>query len=428
MQDFTHRFLRGAAAGEALRIISKLREAGFVAYLAGGCVRDALLGKPPKDYDVATDATPDAVREVFGRSRTLAFGSSFGVIGVLPPRRRDRSGAVNQAAGPTEVATFRSDGFYSDGRRPDSVHFGDAKHDALRRDFTINGLFYDPLEDRVIDFVGGASDLQSGILRTIGDPLERFGEDKLRMLRAVRFATTLGFAFEPLTLRAIIEHADDIGAVSAERIGAEMRRVLVADAAVTGLRHLIACGLDRPVLPEVHDMDLNRAERLIDHAAPDVSLRLACILTLVDDAPRSLASIGHRWRLSGEETRRAAAALSHWPTIMQTQSLPWSEVQPVLVHRDAETIVALADAICRANVSEGEPDGVEDVAAAQAALGWPEERLNPPPLLTGDDLQQLGIPPGPEYAEILSATRAAQLNDTIRTRAEAIARIDLHRK
>lgn len=428
MQDFTHRFLRGAAAGEALRIISKLREAGFVAYLAGGCVRDALLGKPPKDYDVATDATPDAVREVFGKSRTLAFGSSFGVIGVLPPRRRDRSGPVNQSAGPTEVATFRSDGFYSDGRRPDSVHFGDAKHDALRRDFTINGLFYDPLEDRVIDFVGGASDLQSGILRTIGDPLERFGEDKLRMLRAVRFATTLGFAFEPLTLRAIIEHADDIGAVSAERIGAEMRRVLVADAAVTGLRHLIACGLDRPVLPEVHDMDLNRAERLIDHAAPDVSLRLACILTLVDDAPGSLASIGHRWRLSGEETRRAAAALSHWPTIMRTQSLPWSEVQPVLVHRDAETIVALADAICRANVSEGEPDGVEDVAAAQAALGWPEERLNPPPLLTGDDLQQLGIPPGPEYAEILSATRAAQLNDTIRTRAEAIARIDWHRK
>jgi tRNA nucleotidyltransferase (CCA-adding enzyme) len=429
MQDFTHRFLRGAAAGEALRIISELREAGFVAYLAGGCVRDALLGKPPKDYDVATDATPDAVRKVFGRARTLAFGSSFGVIGVLP-RRRDRSDVVaaQAAVGPTEVATFRSDGFYSDGRRPDSVHFGDAKHDALRRDFTINGLFYDPIEDRVIDFVGGASDLQSGILRTIGDPLERFGEDKLRMLRAVRFATTLGFAFEPLTLRAIIEHADDIGAVSAERIGAEMRRVLVADAAATGLRHLIACGLDHPVLPEVHDMDLNRAERLIDHAAPDFSLRLACILALVEDPPRSLSSIGHRWRLSGEETRRTAAALNHWSTVMQTQSLPWSEVQPVLIDRDAETIVALADAISRANVIEGESDGVEDVAAAQAALRWPVERLNPPPLLTGDDLHQLGIPPGPEYAAILKATRADQLNDRIRTRAEAIARIDRHRE
>ena len=429
MQEFTHRFLRGAAAGEALRIISKLRDAGFVAYLAGGCVRDALLGKPPKDYDVATDATPDSVREVFGKARTLAFGSSFGVIGVLPPRRdRSGAGAAARTVHPTEVATFRSDGFYSDGRRPDSVHFGDAKHDALRRDFTINGLFYDPIEDRVIDFVGGQSDLQSGILRTIGDPLERFGEDKLRMLRAVRFATTLGFAFEPLTLRAIIEHADDIHAVSAERIGAEMRRVLVAGAAVTGLRHLIACGLDRPVLPEVHDMDLNRAGRLLDHARPDFSLRLACILTLVEDPLRSLASIGHRWRLSGEETRRAAAALNHWPTIMQTRSLPWSEVQPVLINRDAETIVALADAIICANVSEGESAGVEDVAAAQTALSWPAERLNPPPLLTGDDLHQLGIPPGPKYAAILQATRADQLNDRIRTRAEAIARIDRHRE
>ncbi len=140
---------------------------------------------------MATNATPDSVREVFGRSRTLAFGASFGVIGVLPPRskQRDRNGPVE----PTEVATFRSDGDYSDGRRPDSVHYGDAEQDALRRDFTINGLFYDPQEDRVIDYVGGEADLQRGLLRTIGDPLERFGEDKLRMLRAVRFATTLGF-------------------------------------------------------------------------------------------------------------------------------------------------------------------------------------------------------------------------------------------
>ncbi len=156
-------------------------------------MRDALLGKQPKDYDVATDATPDAVRHVFGRSRTLAFGASFGVIGVLPPRRHQGSarstplseseaGQQPSLVQPTEVATFRSDGFYSDGRRPDSVHFGDAKHDALRRDFTINGLFFDPWEDRLIDFVGGQDDLEAGVLRTIGDPLARFGEDKLRML------------------------------------------------------------------------------------------------------------------------------------------------------------------------------------------------------------------------------------------------------
>ncbi|MEM1067781.1 MAG: CCA tRNA nucleotidyltransferase, partial [Planctomycetota bacterium] len=159
--------------------------------MAGGCVRDALLGRQPKDYDVATDATPDAIREVFGKRKTLAFGASFGVIGVLPAK-----GGGAQTHEPTEVATFRSDGSYSDGRRPDSVHFGDAENDAQRRDFTINGLFYDPLSDQVIDYVGGVDDLKAGLLRTIGNPVERFAEDKLRMLRAVRFATTMALQID----------------------------------------------------------------------------------------------------------------------------------------------------------------------------------------------------------------------------------------
>lgn len=426
-QEPTHRFLRGAAAGEALRIITTLRGAGFVAYMAGGCVRDALLGKQPKDYDVATNATPDAVRHVFGRSRTLAFGSSFGVIGVLPPRGpspTEQREAHSHPTQPTEVATFRSDGFYSDGRRPDSVHFGDARHDALRRDFTINGLFFDPHEDRVIDFVGGQADLQSGILRTIGNPQERFGEDKLRMLRAVRFATTLGFRLEPSTLQAILEHADDIRMVSAERIGAEMRRVLLAESAVTGLRHLMACGLDRWVLPETPHMDLDRGERLMTHALiPDFSLRLACLLTLVQDPGESLQAISKRWRLSNEETRRAEAAIKHWPMIVATQSQAWSKIQPLLIDRDAETIVALAAAIAAVDRGADDRAGTEDVAAAQAALAWPADQLNPPPLLTGDDLRELGIPAGPEYAEILKAARNDQLDGKIRTRAEAIARI-----
>lgn len=424
-QDLPERFLLGPDAGEALRIIRTLQDAGFTAYLAGGCVRDALLGKPPKDYDVATNATPDAVRKVFGRSRTLAFGASFGVIGVLPCRRSSPSSAwTGGTVQPTEVATFRSDGFYSDGRRPDSVHFGDAKHDALRRDFTINGLFFDPIEDRVIDFVGGREDLKQGILRTIGDPLERFGEDKLRMLRAVRFATTLGFKLETSTLRAIVEHADDIRLVSAERIGAEMRRVLLAGQAVTGLRHLLACGLDRAVLPEISEMDLERAQRLLEHTnAGDLSLRLACLLTLVEDPQQSLREIGHRWRLSNDEIRRAASALKHWPVIVRTRSLAWSTVQPLLIDRDAETIVALASAIVSVDQGQDPSLGSEDVVAAREALQWPEERLNPPPLLTGDDLRELGIPPGPNYSAILQAARADQLDGKLRTRAEAIARI-----
>jgi tRNA nucleotidyltransferase (CCA-adding enzyme) len=425
-QDLPERFLLGPEAAEALRIIQTLQQAGFTAYLAGGCVRDAMLGKPPKDYDVATNATPDAVRAVFGKSRTLAFGSSFGVIGVLPPRAAaSQRGRQQQPIQPTEVATFRSDGFYSDGRRPDSVHFGDAKHDALRRDFTINGLFFDPIDDRVIDYVGGQQDLKSGILRTIGDPLERFGEDKLRMLRAVRFATTLGFRLETGTLRAIVEHASDISAVSAERIGAEMRRVLLAGDAVRGLRHLIACGLDRTVFPEVEEMDLGRAEQLLAQAtSADLSLRLACLLTLVEQPERGLAKISRRWRLSNEETRRAAAALKHWPAILSTRSLAWSEIQPLLISRDAATIVDLAAAIAAIEQSDQDSDAMEDVAVAQQALSWPAQRLNPPPLITGDDLRALGIAPGPEYSAILRAARADQLDGKLRTRAEAIARIE----
>ena len=245
---------------ESRLIIDRLREAGFVAYLAGGCVRDALLNLEPKDFDVATNATPQAVRDLFGKKRTLAFGASFGVIGVLPPLDGRRE---SLSVEPTEVATFRSDGDYSDGRRPDSVHFGDAEQDALRRDFTINGLFYDPQHHEVIDFVDGTTDINQEILRTIGKPWDRFAEDKLRMLRAVRFATTLDFEIEKSTLCAIQEHADDITMVSAERIGAEMRRVLSSPNAAGGLRQLNLCGLTNAVLPELKHADLRRFRGLI---------------------------------------------------------------------------------------------------------------------------------------------------------------------
>ncbi len=410
-----HQFLRGPESHESHRIIAALREAGFVAYLAGGCVRDALLGKPPKDYDVATNATPDSVREVFGKSRTLAFGASFGVIGVLPPRSKQRD--RNLPVEPTEVATFRSDGDYSDGRRPDSVHYGDAEQDALRRDFTINGLFYDPQEDQVIDYVGGEADLERGLLRTIGDPLERFGEDKLRMLRAVRFATTLGFKIDGETLQAINEHSDDIAVVSGERIGAEMRRVLVSAHAASGIRHLIDCGLERVVLPEIDAADLSRLERLWRHAAPcEFPLALACMLVVLDQPDEGLHAIGQRWKLSNEETRKAAAAMKHWSTIVDARDLPWSIVQRKLIDRDAAVMVQLAAAVVAA---DNRDDG--GVLLAREALAWPAEKLNPPMLLTGDDLRQLGVPEGPRYARILKSIREAQLDGKIRSREEAVA-------
>ena len=179
----------------AIEVVKTLQAAEHEALWAGGCVRDQLLGRTPKDYDVATSASPEQVRDVFGKRRTLPIGASFGVITVLGPK--------GSGVDPIEVATFRRDGGYSDGRRPDAVEFTDAKEDALRRDFTINGMFFDPVESKVIDYVGGKEDLAARVVRAIGDPSERINEDKLRMLRAVRFASTFGFELESATLAAV---------------------------------------------------------------------------------------------------------------------------------------------------------------------------------------------------------------------------------
>jgi tRNA nucleotidyltransferase/poly(A) polymerase len=420
-------FLCGEDAKEARRIIARLREAGFVAYLAGGCVRDALLGKHPKDYDVATDATPDAVRQVFGRSRTLAFGASFGVIGVLPERgqRRDSNQQDHrnqQAIQPTEVATFRSDGTYSDGRRPDSVHFGHAREDALRRDFTINGLFYDPEQHEIVDYVGGEADLARGVLRTIGDAATRIEEDKLRMLRAVRFATTLGFSVDSKTIDAITTHADTIAAVSGERIGAEMRRVLTSVNSPAGLAHLASFGLHRVVLCELDHFDsvryraITRVLHQQQSTEPSFPVALACLLIVLPDSLAALRRISSGWKLSNEESRKAGAAIKHAAVIQQASSLAWSRVQPILVDRDATMIVEVASAIVAADGSES-----SGITLARQALLWPPERLDPVPLLTGDDLNQLGVPAGPQYRTILQSLRDAQLDGRICSRDEAIA-------
>ncbi|MCD4726297.1 MAG: CCA tRNA nucleotidyltransferase, partial [Pirellulales bacterium] len=200
----------------ALEVVRRLRAAGFEAYWAGGCVRDQLIGRTPADYDVATDAEPERIRALFGRRRTLALGAAFGVISVIGPK----------PAGLVEVTTFRRDAAYSDGRHPDSVAFSTAAEDASRRDFTINGLFYDPIGQQVIDFVGGQKDLAARLVRAIGSARDRFAEDKLRMLRAVRFTAAFDFTLDAEARRAIAEMAAEIHVVSPERIAVEMRRLL----------------------------------------------------------------------------------------------------------------------------------------------------------------------------------------------------------
>lgn len=395
--------------------MKRLSEAGFTAYFAGGCVRDALLGNTPKDFDVATDAVPEAIQELFGKRKTLAFGASFGVIGVLPTNssRRKSIGPIT----PTEVATFRSDGTYSDGRRPDSVHFGNAEADAQRRDFTINGLFYDPIQRTIVDYVGGTDDIERRLLRTIGNPHERFSEDKLRMLRAVRFTTTLGFSIDPTTANAVRQHAASIESVSGERIGTEMRRTMMSNYVLDGLDHLQALGLSGYVLPELEKADRGLLDRLLaDDRTREFPIVLACFLLAIVDSFKGLRSIAERWKLSNEEVRVVKAAIHHGPTLIRADVLPWSEVQPILIDRDAEAILEVSTALARATDA---PDS--GIRLALESLQWPRERLDPEPLLVGDDLKDLGYAPGPIYAQLLKQVRQRQLNGELETKAHAVA-------
>ena len=309
----------------------------------------------------------------------------------------------------------RTHGSYSDGRRPDSVHFGDAENDAQRRDFTINGLFYDPLSDQVIDYVGGVDDLKAGLLRTIGNPVERFAEDKLRMLRAVRFATTMALQIDHTTLEAVVHHASEICVVSGERIGAEMRRVVTSPNLVQGLRHLQSCGLDQHVFPELRSLDWKALDQINQqYPQRDFARSLAAMVSSLSEAKATPERFVERWKLSNLEVRMADAALKHWRTLSNARVRPWSEVQPVLMGRDIETIIWLADA--RVSVEQLEPSGVE---RARQALAWPPHELNPEPFLTGDDLRQLGVSPGPQLGQWLTRIRKAQLDGELKSREEA---------
>src|SRR5262249_29716933 len=229
----------------AIEVVRRLQEAGYQALWAGGCVRDEWLGLVPKDYDVATDARPEEVRRLF--KRTVAVGASFGVVEVLGPH-------VESGWLVVQVATFRSDVSYSDGRHPDAVVFSSAREDALRRDFTVNGMFFNPLENQLIDYVGGQDDLRARILRAIGNPAQRFTEDKLRMLRAVRMAPRFELAIEPATADAIRAMAPQIGVVSAERVADELRKLLVDPRRARGMRLFMELGLAGSILPELLQM------------------------------------------------------------------------------------------------------------------------------------------------------------------------------
>ncbi|HBJ34502.1 MAG TPA: [cytidine(C)-cytidine(C)-adenosine (A)]-adding enzyme [Planctomycetaceae bacterium] len=402
-----------ASAADALAVIRRLQSAGFVAYLAGGCVRDGLLGRPPKDFDVATNATPEAVRQIFGHRRTLAFGASFGVIGVQGTGKE-----------PTEVATFRSDGTYSDGRRPDQVHFGSAEEDALRRDYTINGLFYDPVQDSVIDFVDGRADLAKRVVRAIGDPYLRIAEDKLRMLRAVRFAATLGFSIDHVTTDAIRRLADQVIVTSGERIGAEVQRMLGNRGAQIAIELLADTHLLEVIWPGICNdlLQLDLAVRLAGAVQPPDFA--ACVAGIVaSNAPRPIDMVDQLstlWKLSCDQRDAIEQAVRHRDVILAADSRPWSVVQPLLMLKHRDTILAAAQAWALAG--QFSVAGID--FCRNRIASWPADQLDPTPLLTGQDLIARGYKPGPAFKPLLAAVRAAQLDGEIRTQAEAIKLVE----
>lgn len=391
----------------ALEVTQRLQQAGFQALWAGGCVRDQMLGKEPKDYDVATNATPSQISETFGDRKTLELGVAFGVITVIGTKE----------SGNIEVATFRSDADYSDGRRPDSVQFSTAEMDAQRRDFTINGLFLDPIRDQIIDYVGGKNDLQAGLVRAIGDPAQRIAEDKLRMLRAVRFAANLDFQLDDATKATIQRHAHEIHVVSVERMAVELSRMLVNEHRRRAVELLIETGLLENILPELkswqddsvaRDQVLTQLAALVD---PGFAVALAALLEK-SVSVKEFKRLGKRLKLPNQVIDHGAWILKHASTLADAHEKPWSEIQPLLIQPEVQ------DAICFMKARSADRNSIEFI---KERLSWPPEKLNPAPLLNGDTLRDLGVEVGPIYAEILTKTRNQQLNGQISTQAEAIA-------
>ncbi len=399
----------------AIDVVRQLRAAGYQALWAGGCVRDQLMGYEPQDYDVATSATPQQVRQLFGKKRTLAIGEAFGVIVVLGPK----------SAGQIEVATFRQDLGYSDGRRPDAVAFSSAEEDAQRRDFTINGMFYDPLAEQPLDYVGGQRDLDRGIVRAIGDPAARFAEDKLRMLRAVRFAATFAFEIEPATLTAIQRQPDSLRVVSGERIAAELRRTLGPPHRERGFRLLLQTGLFTVLLPggdavfADHDVVARTASRLaflpddVEFALPLAAIFLAFGRNEINF--ELLRSTCEWWKLTKREVKLTRWLLQNEPIVRNAHHHAWPRVQPLLVHPDVGPLLDFVAA-----VSQAEHDAHEGLEFCQQKLALPPSQLDPPRLLDGYDLQQLGLASGPVFSHILQGVRDAQLMGAVTNKEAAL--------
>ncbi len=423
---------------EATSIVRRLREAGHTAYFAGGCVRDMVRGVEPRDFDIATSATPDDVQRLF--AKTVPVGAQFGVVLVLEDGHQ------------FEVATFRSDEVYLDGRRPTGVKFSSPEQDAQRRDFTVNGLFYDPLTGDIIDFVGGRADIERKIVRCIGDAQQRFTEDKLRLLRCVRFASNLGYDIEPATFAAARELAGQINVVSAERIRDELIKILTRPNAGRGLELLDATGLLPEILPEIAAMkgveqpaEFHPEGDVFTHtglmldalpANPSPVLALAVLLHDVGKPPtferapdrirfndhdrigaEMTAQILERLRFPNDTIAKVVLCVAEHMRFQFVKEMRPAKLKRILARETFPDELELHCIDCAS--SHRNLENYEFLKTKAAEL--PPEVLKPAPLLTGHDLLALGLTPGPLVGQILREAEEAQLEERLRSREEALA-------
>lgn len=427
----------------ATEVVARLRAAGFSSLWAGGCVRDLLLGHEPADFDVATEATPEQVMGLF--RRTVPVGISFGVVRVLGP----------EGAGEVEVATFRSDGEYRDGRRPESVRYGDARLDAERRDFTINGMFLDPMTGEILDYVGGRADLEARILRAIGEPEERFTEDKLRLLRSVRFAARFGLTIEPRTLAALRAMAGQVRVVAAERIAQELRRMLVHPTRAKAMDLAMDSGLVAAILPPLArtvglfqgkpvqpDGDLwDHIKLVLDLLPPNPSFPLAFAALLHDVGKPETKGLNHgrttfhnheqvgraiadrlsrHLKLANAERERVSWLVEYHQYLGEAMKLREAKLKRILAEPGIDELLGLHRADALASTGDaGHVDYCEHYLHEQ-----PAGPINPPPLLNGHDLARHGLRPGPQTRVHLELVREAQLDRLVHSKKEALDWLD----
>ena len=386
----------------AYKVVRQLHKEGYTALFAGGCVRDRLLNRPAKDYDVVTDAAPEQVTRCF--RRTLQIGAQFGVVMVLTGGQQ------------VEVATFRTEGGYQDGRHPDHVEFGSATEDASRRDFTVNGMFYDPITKEVLDFVNGQQDLEKKVLRTIGDPDERFGEDYLRMLRAVRFAVKLQFSIEPATWSAIQKHASKITGVSAERIAAELEQILSHPNRAEGVQLLTDSGLATAIFDIYKGDSAIFGKRVLKQLPQAVDFPLSMAAFWAGFETKTALDQCKKLKLSNDHLKHIRFLLQRRDVLLDAE-MPISKLKLLMHEPYFWDLLSLQKAVQAAKGESDQP--LKQIR--KRAMDIDEKDVRPTPLLNGHELMSLGATPGPMVGQLSQEMYIVQLEGHLKTKAQAQA-------